>query len=86
METLKIATKYKYLNGRCIVAPGDVFTKDSIIDYDSVEGNEVTLKDLAKIYIEVDNLFYNIANQWEDGCDLEYFMQDLRSAMYDMKS
>lgn len=42
-----------------------------------------THKRYRELYNAVDNMFYDICNQWEDGMDIEELVGDLRKVMYD---
>lgn len=79
--TYKIATKYKYVGDSEVVKPGDIFKKDSTIGYDSFEGEEVTLKQLGKLYIAVDKMMYDFSNQWENGMNPFEFLEDVINLM-----
>lgn len=40
------------------------------------------LKKYKVLYEAVDNMFYDIANQWENWMDIEVLVGDLRNVMY----
>lgn len=76
-DIYKIATKYKYAGDLEVVKPGDIFRKDTTIGYDNFEGKEVTLKQLGKLYIAIDKMFYDFSNQWQDGMDPYDFYEEV---------
>ena len=85
-NTYKIATKYKYEGKHPKVKPGDIFEKMESQLYREVIGDEVTLGELAKLYIAVDKMLYDFSNQWEDGMDPYEFMKDVTEIMREINT
>lgn len=46
------------------------------------EASNIAVKAFENLYNQVDNLFIDIGNQWENGMDIEVFVSDLRKLMY----
>lgn len=80
-QIYKIATRYKYEGEHPKVKCGDIFKKNEFKLYKEVEGPEVTLGELAKLYIAVDSMLYDYSNQWEEGLDPYEFMKDVMEIM-----
>ena len=77
-DLFKVATKYKYIGDKEVYKPGMIFQKSSTVGYESIEGIEFTLQDAGKLFIVVDDMLYDICNQWENGMDIEHFIGVVR--------
>lgn len=84
---IKIATRYLYENnsnphnpGKILISPGNIVTKNHPL-YKLIEGDEMMLNDLGKLYIAVDKMLYDFSNQWEDGMNPYDFLEDVIKAM-----
>lgn len=80
-QIYKIATRYKYEGEHPKVKCGDIFKKNEFKLYKEVEGPEVTLGELAKLYIAVDSMLYDFSTQWEDGFNPYDFMEGVMEIM-----
>lgn len=77
----KVATKYKYIGDKEIHKPGQIFQKSSTLGYEDIEGIEFTLEEAGRLFIAVDDMLYDISNQWEDGMNIEDFIKEVRDVM-----
>lgn len=83
-EKYKVALKYKHIGDKEVYGPGCVFKKNSTVEYEQVEGIEFTLDEVGELIVAVDNMFYDICNQWENGMNIEEFTKDVRRIMTSM--
>ena len=81
-DLFKVATKYKHIGEIQVYKPGDIFKKSSTVGYEGVEGLEFTMEDIGKLINVIDDMFYDISNQWENGMDIESFVGVVRDYFY----